>query len=190
MRSTRCNRKCGCYLEPASPLWSNISYLSVLQLMCGQKVYSSYFRGNIQELCSECPVECDSESFYLSSSTSVYPTPNRFTSLISKDVKPINMFKQNNYSNDVMYTEFRRSTIALNIFYDDLKYTEITEEIKTSLADLVSSLGGTLGLFLGMSFLSLVEFIEMFLEIIYVITVRGSRKKSNNLLTVKSKDHH
>ena len=37
----------------------------------------------------------------------------------------------------------------VEIFYDELKETIITESIKTETFDLIANLGGTLGLFLG-----------------------------------------
>jgi hypothetical protein len=49
----------------------------------------------------------------------------------------------------------------VNIFYDQMKETVITEEPKTSLGDLISNLGGIVGLFTGASFLSIIEFVEI-----------------------------
>ena len=49
---------------------------------------------------------------------------------------------------------------ALFLYFQELKYTEIFQIPITSVTDLVSNIGGTLGLFLGISLLSFVEFIE------------------------------
>ncbi len=45
-----------------------------------------------------------------------------------------------------------------------LKYTEISEIPKTSPVDLLSSIGGSLGLFLGLSFLSFIQVLEIVVE--------------------------
>ena len=65
---------------------------------------------------------------------------------------------------------------AVRIYYDELRETVINQEAKMSWTDLVSNIGGSLGLFLGMSFLSIVEFIELFIRTILIIL-----KKDNKL---------
>jgi hypothetical protein len=52
----------------------------------------------------------------------------------------------------------------LNVYYDQLSYTQISKDAKLDLVDLISGIGGLLGLFLGMSFLSFTEFIEILLK--------------------------
>ena len=59
--------------------------------------------------------------------------------------------------------------VSINIFYDDLSYTAITEDAKMSQVDLVSNLGGLLGLFIGISFLSFGEIFEALFEIIFIM---------------------
>ena len=55
--------------------------------------------------------------------------------------------------------------LQLNFFYSDLKYTEITQSVKTTQTDLISNTGGVLGLFLELSFLSAYRFITFVLDI-------------------------
>lgn len=45
---------------------------------------------------------------------------------------------------------------------NDLSLLEITQIPKTSMIDLISNIGGTLGLFVGMTFLSFVEILDLF----------------------------
>ena len=66
----------------------------------------------------------------------------------------------------------------MNVYYDHLAYTQISKEAKLETVDLVSGIGGLLGLFLGMSFLSFAEFIEMFIEILIIILGRLNLKKN------------
>ena len=63
------------------------------------------------------------------------------------------------------YEDLQNSVVAFNVYYDDLKYTIISEVAKSSPTDLASNMGGLLGLFIGVSFLSFGELIEMALEI-------------------------
>ena len=43
----------------------------------------------------------------------------------------------------------KQSIAKIQIFYDDLKHTFISQEVKVGTEDLISNIGGILGLFLG-----------------------------------------
>ena len=57
-----------------------------------------------------------------------------------------------------------------------MKYISIEEIEKTSFLDLVSGIGGTLGLFIGMSFLSFFELFDVLIETA-IILVNSERKQ-------------
>jgi hypothetical protein len=57
-----------------------------------------------------------------------------------------------------------KSVLSLNVYYDKLLFTQISKDAKIEIVDLVSGIGGLLGLFLGMSFLSFAEIIEIIIE--------------------------
>ena len=52
---------------------------------------------------------------------------------------------------------FRRDIAILNFYYDTPIITGITLELRTSTFDMISAIGGTLGLFTGISVITLVE---------------------------------
>lgn len=54
--------------------------------------------------------------------------------------------------------------IKLSLFYDEMSYVRNSELAKINELELVSSFGGTFGLFLGLSLLSFVEFAVFFVE--------------------------
>ena len=56
-------------------------------------------------------------------------------------------------------------TVEFHIWYLDLSYTEIKQTAKMSGFSLLNEIGGALGLFVGISFLSLFELLEFLLEI-------------------------
>lgn len=66
------------------------------------------------------------------------------------------------------YEQLKEETLAINVYYSEMKYTSIEELEKTNFLDLIASVGGTLGLFLGMSFLSFFEIFDVVIEIIYM----------------------
>ena len=66
------------------------------------------------------------------------------------------------------YQQIKQSIASININYNQLGYTQIKEAQKITAIDLATNIGGTMGLFLGLSFLSFIEIIELLIEIIFV----------------------
>ena len=63
--------------------------------------------------------------------------------------------------------EAREKLLMLNVFYTDIAYTHISEWPKWNVVMLLSNFGGQLGLFVGMSMLSFLEFVDLFFKIIF-----------------------
>jgi hypothetical protein len=59
--------------------------------------------------------------------------------------------------------------LILTFFYESLSYTVIDQIPKMNMLDLISNIGGNLGLFIGVSFLSFAEIIELFIEILFIL---------------------
>jgi hypothetical protein len=59
--------------------------------------------------------------------------------------------------------------VNFNVFYKDLSYTAVHQLAKTNIMDFVSNIGGLIGLFVGATFLSLVEILEVFIEITLIL---------------------
>lgn len=114
---------------------------------------------DVNELCpKECPLECESVTYLTSISMSEYPSTNYAERLI-KNTRIQNKF--DNRSN-VTVEELRNNMLAINVYYGKLNYKSYQESAKTQMVDLVSGIGGTIGLFLGVSFLSFIEIIDLF----------------------------
>ena len=64
-----------------------------------------------------------------------------------------------------------------------LSYVIISQQAKTNILDVISNIGGLLGLFLGFSFLSFIEFVEAIFEVFKIAL--SSKLKKNNLIEVK-----
>jgi hypothetical protein len=58
---------------------------------------------------------------------------------------------------------------GFNVYYADSTYTTITELAKQEFLDLISNIGGNLGLFIGISFLSFAEIFELLFEIVFIL---------------------
>ena len=87
---------------------------------------------------------------------------------------------------DNIERHLRENLVYLDIYYEDLKYTLVEESRSDYEVDLLSDMGGTFGLWLGMSLWSLVE---IFYCCCYTcpkklcrgLSERGVRKKNLNL---------
>lgn len=62
--------------------------------------------------------------------------------------------------------ELKSTIVYLRIYFDILEYEHINEIPKVNIIDLISNMGGTLGLFLGMSFLSFFEIFDLIYHLI------------------------
>ncbi len=56
--------------------------------------------------------------------------------------------------------------LAVNVYYTSSSYMKITESPSILIYDLAPNIGGTMGLFVGMSALSFMELIELAIEIV------------------------
>lgn len=71
----------------------------------------------------------------------------------------------------------KKYLIFVSIYYDDFTETVITEKEFYELSKIVSDFGGQMGMFLGASFLSLIEIICLLLSLVYGWWVRRKKKK-------------
>lgn len=63
----------------------------------------------------------------------------------------------------------QNTVLAVNVFYTSSSYMKITETPAIIVYDLMPSIGGTMGLFVGISALSFVEIVEIFIEMITLL---------------------
>jgi hypothetical protein len=148
---------CNCY-NNEYPKLKNVSVcLKEKETRCQIDVYDMYRREINDECKSLCPLECNSIIYDFTISSSSYP--NQFL---------YDVFSEKGYIFNITYEEFRSRAIELNVYYNSLTYAKLSESPKTSIVDLFSNIGGTLGLYVGVSLLSLVELFEIFAEFVFI----------------------
>ena len=159
------SEKCKCIDSAFYPLIGQPYCLNASQLFCDLKVFTEFYSEiDIKAKCgSLCPLECKSQNFDLTISSFKYPTPAYADQLVNYS-NILDRFVPN--ASDVTYDYLKEHILALDIFYSDMKYFSIEELEKTSFIDLISGVGGTLGLFIGMSFLSFFEIIDVLIEVL------------------------
>jgi hypothetical protein len=122
-----------------------------------------------------CPLECDTiqYSFTISDAAPLNP---KYLDEIRK-----NIIIENSIPANISNEDLANSIVLVNVFYNEMGYTEISELPIYSFISLVSNLGGQLGLFLGMSFLTFFELIEVLIRVILMF-----KKKEKEVHPVKS----
>jgi hypothetical protein len=154
------------YVQPCLKLDIIVQVFSFIQFL--------FFHNYQNECLIGCPLECESESYAFTVSSLDYPS-KVFADYISKKSGIMSRYGNRTPS----YDELKGSLVKLNINFQSLQYTLVEESQKTTWIDLISNIGGTLGLFTGFSFLSLVELLEIIFEICRV-------KSSNIFLFTKT----
>ena len=178
--------KCNCYDSESEPYEPYEVCHTKKDLECVKKTYESMssYGSTINDECYDlCPIECETSEYMSSISISKYPPTSHYMNLLRNNSKII---KLNPEITDHELTW--ESVLKLNVFYESLSYTTITESPAINLFSLVSNLGGTIGLFLGidknlivvfnlfikikkyegMSLLSFIEILELILRIMII----------------------
>lgn len=170
---------CHCY-DLNTPFWNKKGVrecLSLKDIDCFGENLQKFFSQDVKQLCPECPLECESVSFSSSVSAVNYP------SAVYGDALKNNAAIWAKFGNRTNLTldELRRNILAINIFYSELSYKKFSELEKMSVVDLIAAVGGTLGLFLGMSFLSFVEIIDLAFHLLLAICQDFKTNKVSNI---------
>ena len=180
-------KKCGCYdySLPYIPNYKNDNLrvygcFSDQDLTCLQYNYNILFNNFIEECDQFCLMECNPKYFSKLATMTSYPTTWYADQLLRSNVLKKTLTNNSLNSSILSFTYLQNTVSKVNIFYQELIYTSITESPALLLSDLISFIGGNLGLFLGMSFLSLVEVIDIFIKLIQIeIKKRTNKSKIN-----------
>ena len=127
---------------------------------------------------SSCPLECEQISYKTSLSFSKLSGDGywatSFPQFYNQEIK-------SDFLNRSLNSQTaRESIVEVNIYYESLSYTLTTESPQMDGVYLMGSIGGNLGLFLGISVFSICEVIEVAIEIILILRKRNSIQACNN----------
>jgi hypothetical protein len=75
-----------------------------------------------------------------------------------------------------IHLNFSHEFIGITLYYRDIAYTEYRQVHKTTMSEIWSSLGGNMGLFLGMSLLTAIEIIIYLCKISWLFVSRKRRE--------------
>jgi amiloride-sensitive sodium channel subunit alpha/amiloride-sensitive sodium channel subunit gamma len=166
--------KCGCYDINLSNIYNVRPCINLTDVSCDFYAFTDFFKSDVQQTCGpDCPVECNSEFLSFSTGLLEYPSIG-----YGNFIKNLNKVKSKFPNNSVAFEELKQSTLAINVYYDDLKYTVIEESASMDLITLIAGMGGTLGLFIGVSFLSFVEIFEILVRILFIYNEEKTKKQN------------
>ena len=155
-------KKCGCYAKSFDKLNSLSPCLTQSQYTCMSVEYRNFLL-NLSAMCTPyCPLECDSMIFQITTTSTGYPSLQYATKYLMNNSLIKSKFPNENLTYDLI----KQSVLSLNVFYGDLAYIEYNQRPKTTFADLISNIGGILGVLIGASFLSILEIIEVLIEVL------------------------
>ena len=118
----------------------------------------------IETMCApQCPLECHSVTYELSISSLSFPN-KQFYDLLELNASTMSIDK------------FRQAYLGLDIFFPIKQYTEISETPKVTFVDLVSSIGGALGVFLSISVFSFIEILQVIVHVLLSFCKRIDNK--------------
>ena len=165
---------CGCYypkylsLNPQTPPCLNLT-----QLICIYNQYSLAPKSQANNACitDQCPLECDTVEFNFQTSNLDYPNQATYNQLFSN---PNGIAYYEYYYNITLstFSSYQENFLVLNIYYPSTQYNLITESPKTLPFDLFSGIGGSLGIFIGLSVFHIVELFEALYLIFYVYFIK------------------
>ena len=173
-------QNCKCYDIESAALYRNVSpCFTSDQINCVNKIYNLVANDEHIESCySSCPLECSKFKITNIISTSLYPPSDYYLNLIMRYMNSTKELKSDELEN------LREKILKINVYYDSLSYLQMTESPSGDIINLFSNIGGTLGLFIGMSVLSLSELIELLIKVMIICfkKILFSKKKQVKLM--------
>ena len=154
---------CQCFFPGNSRIDSTMKLcINKTQQECFNK-YNDKLTVNINEFkkrCADlCPLECHSVAYDMEVSSLDYADKDFFKLLVQN--KTTLDYYTRLFNETPTFELYKESRLSLYIFYNTLQRTHISQAAKTSSIDLISNMGGTIGIFLGMSIFSLIECVEI-----------------------------
>uniref|UniRef100_A0A914LTB7 Uncharacterized protein n=1 Tax=Meloidogyne incognita TaxID=6306 RepID=A0A914LTB7_MELIC len=128
----------------------------------------------VEELptCTECKMECH---------RSVYHIYNSYAQGFSQSFLSWIQKKKIEWTPKHVHSNF----VAINIFFRDICYTEYKQIQSVGMTEILSDIGGNMGLFLGMSLVSVIELATFLWKITWIFI---SKKRREHMIAKKCRD--
>ncbi|XP_033114115.1 low-density lipoprotein receptor-related protein 2-like [Anneissia japonica] len=151
------------------------------QDVCRQLMYHLYQQDALN---CNCLQACDEVYYSTTISQSVWPS-NVYLESLKRIIHTENSKTKVLQSKE----DIRENLVRLEIYYEELNYESTVESSAYGAPDLFSDLGGTAGLYLGLSVISILEFFELAYVIIQYMCRRLKRSIRQRLDAAKTLEH-
>ncbi|XP_071953220.1 epithelial sodium channel subunit alpha-like [Antedon mediterranea] len=171
--------QCGCYDSnyPFKGGTQPCRYSDVEQKQCMSKVNDDY-KNNVFKC--DCPQPCTDDTFKTTQSFTYWPTPEYkvdFMELLSEASPALNdLVRNENFDG----TSLRENLLLLDIYFGDLNYDAMEQSPLYSKSDLAGGLGGTVGLWIGVSVLTVFEAIEFLYDAVCLLLKKAGKKQAKS----------
>ena len=175
--------QCKCLITFIPQIFNANPCSSAVELQCMEK-NDVLFDENIE--CTRlCPPACEVVTYSYSSSYGEFPSKGIYLEKLRNNPFLIEHFARANISYDeITFDRLKSSTLGLDVYFEDKKFTSIEQSPTRLLVDLFSGIGGDLSLFIGMNVLSLFGLVELAIEIFYIL--KSKNETTKNEITINT----
>ena len=118
----------------------------------------------LAEYCSDCKQECTSVDFTVTPSSAAAPS-RMYVTTIKAFVEGLNITMPDNWTTN-WQTEVKENYVGLDIVRASSVLDNFTQQASMGPVDVLSNIGGQTGLWIGVSFLSIMELVEMLYRLV------------------------
>lgn len=141
------NETCGCIIGPQQPEdgpFANTRECTIADLCCALEQYQTF------DASANCPLPCTFSSYNHHVSYTNFPSGSYLEELVNTT----------NKSEETIVNNY----LSVHVFMEDLQVTTSTTQYTYSESSLLADFGGHMGLFLGISIISLIEIVVLALD--------------------------
>ncbi|XP_078371421.1 degenerin-like protein asic-1 isoform X1 [Oculina patagonica] len=164
---------CGCreyrFPKDESKNESVCDVLNATVAKCLAGLMKKYRRSNLG-CARRCPSPCNEDVFKLTISTSRFPSL-AYERIIQADAKALRKAK-------IPPNDISSYLLQLNVFFEELNYEVIEENMGYGIVSFISDIGGNVGMFIGVSILTCAEILELLCILIHHIIKNCAKHQS------------
>ncbi|XP_078580927.1 uncharacterized protein LOC144864593 [Branchiostoma floridae x Branchiostoma japonicum] len=163
--------QCGCSDELIVINSTLCSVLNKTQECCRQEVRKRHEDGNLP---CNCRQSCEEDSYALWLSSSLWPS-KRYVWYVLENIHTRSRARNLPLNED----KLRENLARVHVYFRDLNYELINENPTYTEETLLSGLGGLLGLYVGLSVITVFEFINLVVDVVKVACNKERKDKGN-----------
>lgn len=150
-------QECNCSDPSILSIQNMIKCISTTQIRCKEKFFQNFFSNQATECNDGCPIQCKTYKYSTKLSFSEFFTNWYFDLFEKRDLASFGSAEQ-----------LKKNVLLVNFYYDDTSIIKIIERPLWNIFSILSTIGGNLGLFVGISILSLAEIVELISRLFFL----------------------